>query len=112
MGCASSKPEPPPVDNRLLEARTENTETWDADFRLPRVSKLDRGAGIADTTYSVSTSNNHRRVPYWYCVMEMRFGNLMDCFATSCKSKGGENGDRPPLRWQQATRPDTKSQRI
>ena len=63
MGCAPSKPEAQLVDTRLLEARTDNTDTWDADFRLPskdrQVPRNDgrannNGGKNADTKASVS----------------------------------------------------------
>ena len=63
MGCAPSKPQAQLVDTRLLEARTDNTDTWDADFRLPSRGRAGaksdgrttvKGGKIADTKYSVS----------------------------------------------------------
>ena len=70
MGCASSTPEVPHVEDRLLKARTENTETWDPDFRLPqRVSKLDGGT-IADSQSSVSLSKY--LITYVYRVVQRR----------------------------------------
>ncbi len=35
MGCAPSTPDVPQVHTRQFEARTENTGTWDDDFKLP-----------------------------------------------------------------------------